>query len=418
MTDHILVFGAGYDIPARIRAAGKAAGRETVTTIMCWPSHLPKMDDTEEHARVVVVSPSASNEEWITLVCAIHAVQPVTRIGSFYDDCRPQAAVAAQVLGLPMHSPEVVELVSNKHLMRRRLAEKGLEHTPSEVVGSAEEVRRFAKGRGYPCVVKPLAGEASKGVSILRRASEATSAYRRAAGTGADGRVIVEEYFGGPQFSVESFSERREHVVVAVTRKYSDSASLVELGHVIPAPLEPEQSEAISAHVIGALDALEVEYGPTHTEIILTSLGPRVIETHLRTGGDEIWNLVTGATGIDLIEYQLRQVLGGDVLADLRATLASRDSAPRCEAIWYAGSPDAGTLVEIEGVDAALPPGVTVEVLRKPGAQLAGLQESDSRLAQARSHAATAEEAVSLARSAIEGLTFVTRVAPAHSDLI
>lgn len=217
---------------------------------------------------------------------------------------------------------------------------------------------------------------------------------------------------------MESFSEQGEHVVVTITRKYSDPRSLVELGHVMPAPLEPEQQTAIRAHVIGTLNALGVEFGPAHTEVVLTERGPRIIETHLRTGGDEIWNMVTDATGVDLIEAQLQQVLGEKVLAGLKVVLDDPDRTRRYEAIWYAGAPAAGTLAEVAGADAAHPEEVRLEVLGSPGAQLNGLQDSDSRLARARAHADTAEKAMTLAKAAIDGLTFVIRLPATQADFV
>ncbi|MET8975608.1 ATP-grasp domain-containing protein [Streptomyces sp. NPDC004539] len=414
MSEHVLVFGVGYDIPQRMRDSGEGV----VTSVMCWPEHLEKLDDPEGHARVVVLRPDAPDSEWLALAHAVHALHPVTRIGSFYDDCRRQAALVAQELGLETHSPERVELVGDKHAMRRRLAAAGVEDTASRVVGSVDALKEFAAEHGYPCVVKPVDGAASKGVSVLRAPQEAEAAFLRASGVGTGSRVTAEEFLTGDQYSVEAFSEKGEHVVLAITRKYSDPVSLVELGHVMPAPLEEAQRAAVERHVLAMLDALDVEFGPTHTEIILTPAGPRVIETHLRTGGDELWNMVTDVTGVDMIECQLRQVLGETVLPGVRATLADPGRTARCEAIWFAGAPSSGTLVEVTGVDAGLPAEVTLTVLGKPGARLGGLQNSFSRLAQARAHADTAQTAMELARQAIAGLSFIARHSGDQTELL
>ncbi|MFJ2821757.1 ATP-grasp domain-containing protein [Streptomyces toxytricini] len=407
MAEHVLVFGVGYDIPQRMRAAGAESGGGVVTSVMCWPEHLEKLDDAAEHARVIVLRPDATDSEWLALARAVHALHPVTRIGSFYDDCRPQAALVARDLGLDTHSPEVVEVVRDKHAMRQRLADTGVERTASAVVDGVDALKAFAAEHGYPCVVKPVDGAASKGVSVIHAPEEAEQAFLRAGGAGAGSRVAAEEFLSGDQYSVEAFSEKGEHIVLAVTRKFSDPVSLVELGHVMPAPLEPEQRTAIEHHVTAVLNALDVEFGPTHTEVILTPAGPRVIETHLRTGGDDLWDMVTGATGVDMIECQLRQVLGETVLPGVRAALADPGRTTRCEAIWFAGAPSSGTLVEVAGADAALPPKVALTVLGKPGTRLGGLQNSFSRLAYARAHADTADQALALARRTIANLTFV-----------
>ncbi|WP_424215825.1 ATP-grasp domain-containing protein (plasmid) [Streptomyces sp. BI20] len=418
MTEHVLVLGVGYDIPARMRAFGAETGREVTTSVMCWPEHLEKTDDVPEHARVLVLAPDAPVEEWIALARTVHALTPITRIGSFYDDCRPQAAAIARDLGLHTHTPEVVEIVLDKNAMRRRLAETDVEVTESAVVADPVEVTAFAERVGYPCVVKPLTGAASRGVSVLREPSGAAEALRRATEALPDPRALVEEYLDGPQFSVEAFSEDGEHVIAAVTRKYSEPVSLVELGHVMPAPLEPADEAAVRAHVTATLTALDIRFGPTHTEIILTPKGPRVIETHVRTGGDELFDMVTDATGVDMIECQLRQVLGEKVLPGIRAVLADPDRIRRAEAIWFAGAPTEGTLVEVLGADADRPEHVTLTVSGKPGTRLTGLQNSFSRLAWARAHGPDADSALTAARRTIEALTFVTRVPARTPDLL
>lgn len=417
MSEHILVFGLGFEIPARLRAVGEASGRKVVTSVMCLPEHLPKINDADRHARILVLDPEASDDEWVALAQAVDAMDAVTRVGTFYDDCRRQATVVAEALGLPTYAPDLVALVEDKHATRERLAKSGLEETPSAVVDSTEAVLAFAREHGYPCVVKPTTGTASKGVSIIHGPAESTPAFERAAGAARWQQVVVEEFLQGPQYSVEAFSEEGEHVVVAITQKYSDPVSLVELGHVMPAPLPPEEEETLVAHVVGALDALGIGHGPTHTEVILTDHGPRIVETHLRTGGDELWNMVTDATGVDLIEAQLRQVLGEKVLKGVRATLDDPNRRRSCEAVWFAGAPTGGTLVEVSGADTERP-GVTLETLRSAGTRLSGLEHSDSRLAQARAHADTAEEAMALAKEAIDSLSIVVKHSAVQTDYL
>ncbi|MFE9631400.1 acetyl-CoA carboxylase biotin carboxylase subunit family protein [Streptomyces sp. NPDC006463] len=191
---------------------------------------------------------------------------------------------------------------------------------------------------------------------------------------------------------------------------------MVELGHVLPAPLDPAAREAVEAHVTRVLDALGVEFGPTHTEIVLTDDGPRIIETHLRVGGDEIFNLAKDATGVDMIDFQARQAAGLKVLPDIRAVLES-DREPRCEAIWYTAPEVTGTFMGLAETD----PGRTdpaVTVLLPEGSELNGLAGSFTRIARARGTAPTAEEALDAARSTVGVLSFVFHVSPPSRDLV
>jgi hypothetical protein len=130
-------------------------------------------------------------------------------------------------------------------------------------------------------------------------------------------------------------------------------------------------------------------------------------------GGDEIWELVHGATGVDLIDAQLRQSVGEKVLSDVRQVLAT-PRPPRAEAIWFATPPPTGELVEVRGAEETGDAVVGVAVA--PGAVFAGLVSSYSRPASVRCGADTAEEAVRRARERVARMSFITRV-PAYRDV-
>jgi biotin carboxylase len=162
----------------------------------------------------------------------------------------------------------------------------------------------------------------------------------------------------------------------------------------------------------GACDhALGVEFGATHTEIVLAEAGPRVIETHVRMGGDEIPALSFDGTGVDLAEYVVRQTVGEKVLPEIRAVLAEERPA-RCSAIWFAAAPVAGVLADVSGLDeAGKAEGVTeVKLLARPGGTIGPLESLDSRVAYVRAVGRTADLAVNAARKAMAQLEFHLRV--------
>ncbi|MEU2393735.1 hypothetical protein [Streptomyces sp. NPDC007369] len=102
----------------------------------------------------------------------------------------------------------------------------------------------------------------------------------------------------------------------------------------------------------------------------------------------------------------------------MHAVLADAGRTTWSEAIRFAGAPSSGTLVEVAGADAALPPEVKLTLLGKPGTPLGSLQNSFSRLAHARAHADTPEQALALARQAIAGLTFLAGHPADQTDLL
>ncbi|MFH9233307.1 hypothetical protein [Streptomyces globisporus] len=174
-----------------------------------------------------------------------------------------------------------------------------------------------------------------------------------------------------------------------------------------PAPLESTDREAIGSHVARVLDALGVEFGPTHAEIVLTEEGPKIIETHLQVGGDDIFNLVKDAVGVDMLDFQTRQTFGEKVLPDIRAILES-DREPRCEAIRYTAPKAHGTFVGPADAE-AVTRNPDIAVLPTPGSALTG-HGSFARIARARASAPTAAAALERARSTVNALSFLFTV--------
>ncbi|WP_433547251.1 ATP-grasp domain-containing protein [Streptomyces sp. CA-294286] len=410
MSEHVLIVGPGRDFPARIRSARP----DTRTTVICQLDYIGKVRAPGENARVIGVRSDAPDQEWIDLAAAVHALHPFTRIGTFGERDQDHYAVIAEALGLSAHSTDTVSLVHDKEAMRVRLREAGVDSTRSARAADVAELRAFVEQCGLPCVVKPISSSGSAGVTKVRHESELADAFTRASASYlglTNAGVLVEEFLDGPQFSVEAFSELGEHQVVAVTRKFSDPRSFVELGHVSPAAVAADVSEQIHGYVSGVLDALGVEFGPTHTEIVLGDRGPRLIETHVRMGGDRIPDLVLEATGVDVDDCAARQTLGEKVLPDVRAALAE-DRPARSSAIWFASLDAAGVLDGVSGLDEARArPGVTeVAVLAREGAEVGRLETSESRVAYARALGETADEAVTAAREAVESLVFRLQV--------
>lgn len=411
MTEHVLIVGGGREIPGLIRDVG---GPDVATTILCRTDLVSKIRTPARHHRILALRSSAPDEEWIAVAAAVHARVPFTRVGTFGERDQDRAAVVAEALGLHCHTPRTIAYVHNKLAMRHRLAEVGVEVTPAAMVADAIALRAFISEYGTPCVVKPVQGAGSFGVSVVRQPDDIAAAFERACrdfDVIPDKGVLVERFHEGPQFSVEAFSEHGEHEILVVTGKYSEPVGFVEIGHVMPADIDARQAEEIHAHVREVLDALGISFGVTHTEIVLTTDGPRVIETHVRPAGDEIPYLVKNVTGVDIVDCVVRQTLGVPVLDEIRETLAAPSADRLAEAIWFAVPAARGTLIAVEGLEevSASPGVITAEVLLQVGDQIGSLDSSESRAAFVRAQGRDAAEAVKRAQEAVAGLSFIVR---------
>jgi ATP-grasp domain len=415
VAEHVLIVGREEGLARRYRGH---AGEVTVSVI-CRTEHLSRLGSPADCARVLALPADADLAEWVGLAQALHAVHPVTRVALFGEQDGDRAAAIGAALGVRAHSPETVRWVQDKGAMRARLRAAGVEDIPAGLVASRADLRAFAAEHGLPLVIKPNGGTASVGASVARNPADLDACFDRAAAEQGAFRapgVLAERFLAGPQFSIEGFAEDGEHVFAAITRKYSDPVTLVELGHVLPAPLPAADALSIQRYVRDVLTALGVRFGPTHTEFVLTSDGPRIIETHLRLASD-LSPMVPVVTGIDLVELQIRQTMGERVLAGIRRVLAQGPPGPaRCGAVWYANTDLRGQLVRLVGAEDPGPDAaVTVTPLLAPGAPLDGLASNYSRLAEAVAFAAQPDEALALARAAVARLRVVVHAAPAET---
>lgn len=399
MNTHLAVFGDPFDIAERAEAR---FGDAVWVTAFVQRSRLAGCDGLESAQAVIALADDATPEEWADAAAVIHAARPVTHGVALVDHLAVAAATALARIGVEFHSVEAMRNVCDKAAMRRALEQRGRYVLPHLLVDDPAQADAAAKEIGFPAVVKPLSGTGSAGVSIVHDLDELHAAYAAASESG-DATVLVERYLTGPQYSVEAMSENGAHVVLAVTRKYSDPQSLVELGHVMPAPLDDEQQAAIAACAANVLDDVALTFGPSHTEIVVAADGPMPIETHARVGGDDIWLMVHAATGVDLEEVQADQIFAEPVLDRIDSILADPHSAHPSQAVWFGATRTEGTFGGLSiPADVTDDERIEVTALIKPGTPMRPLESSKDRIFKVRAYAASPDEALELARSAAE----------------
>jgi biotin carboxylase len=407
----LLIIGGGSELQPQLRQVATRIPIPLQTAVICRAATLPHVQKPGENQALVVLNDACHTDQWLRAARLLHAEWPIAAVVSFADLDQDRAAAIAADLELPFHAPETVRVVHDKLAMRARLNECGLEKVPFGPIDSLEDLERFCADVGLPVIVKPSRGWASSGIGVIREPAELAGAYRRVAQAEPPlfgrSRPMAERYYQGREFSVEVITHAGRHHVFAITEKFSDEQTKVELGHVVPARLHPGEQALLVKHVGAALTALDIRTGPTHTEILLGAEGPVVIETHLRDAGDEIPRLVEDATGVNLAELFLRQVLGVDI--GTRPELLDRRTGPKYHAggsIAYLAPESHGTLARIDGWDAVRSrPGVQdAQQLVPDGTPLHGLTDSFARLGYVRVRAETSAEAVLLARDAVAGL--------------
>ncbi|MFH9134344.1 ATP-grasp domain-containing protein [Streptomyces sp. NPDC017524] len=347
--------------------------------------------DVVEHCSQLLLVDYQDVPTVTALVRALHEQRPFARVFTQTEAAQAVAGHLTDALGLPGNSERTTRLLHDKPALRALLNERGIGPVATVTRPTRAELHDFVKAAGA-AVLKPTMGSGSLGVRRIASVDEVDEAWAWREAFGLE-EFMAEEWLVGKELSVETFSRAGTHTVVAVTGKETGQG-VVELGHVVPAPLDDGELSAVASTVEALLDAVGLVDGPAHTELILTAAGPRVVESHSRRGGDRINDLVRLVHGVDLEEATYRLALGGDPLP--RPGKPDGAAAIR----FLVASP--GTVTSVTGTPRAEAADgvVQVDVQVEPGDRVHELRWSEDRCGYVVVHAADTETAVRRAAEA------------------
>lgn len=309
-------------------------------------------------------------------------------------------AVVAKELGLVGITEDTALKATNKAFMRQSLQEHGVPIPKFFRVSDPAQYEAAVSQMDGPFMVKPADNSGSRGIVKVedkkdREAVEKAYAYSRESSRSGD--VVVEEYMEGPEVSVETLTVNGECHVIQITDKLTTGAPhFVEMGHSQPTRLPAETANAICQVAKAANRAVGISQGPSHTEIIVTKTGPKIVELGARLGGDCITtHLVKLSTGVDMVECCIRLALGE--AAELAPTVK------KGSAIRYFRQ-KAGVVRAIDGIaDAQRLPGVhQISVVHGVGEAVHEIHSSADRMGFVIAQADSADAAVQIAEVALE----------------
>ena len=268
------------------------------------------------------------------------------------------AAMASRALGLRHNAPEAVAASVNKHRFRSTLAAAGVPGPGFALMALDEEPTEAARHLRYPCVLKPLALSASRGVIRVENAAQCVAARDRIArilaALGAEvpasarGHILIEDYVPGPELALEGLLEGGRLGVLALFDKPDplEGPYFEETIYLTPSRLAPALQNRIAAAVADAVNALGLAEGPVHAEVrIGNEARPVVIDLGARSIGGLCARTLRFGAGIRLEDLIVRHALGMARAPLARETLAA--------GVMMIPIPRAGTLRAVGGLDDA-----------------------------------------------------------------
>jgi len=239
---------------------------------------------------------------------------------TFWDDDVLLASRVRDALGGVGIPYEIARRVRDKHLFREFCRDNRLPHPGYALIDPAGDVAGAVKDLKFPLVIKPIFGSSSSYVVRVddMPSLEETVAYIAAnisvevepalySGT----EIMAEEYIDGNEVDIDILLQNGKFKFWSISdNNATREPYFVETGQCIPSRLSQPQQEELVAMAEEMLERFGVQHGCIHFEAKYGSRGPVPIEINLRMGGDEVYDFVRIAWGVDLVENAAKIATG------------------------------------------------------------------------------------------------------------
>ena len=324
---------------------------------------------------------------------------PLAAIVAAEDDFTPVAAAASKTLGLTHHPPEAVRSARNKAVMRQRLEAAGFPSSWFYVASFEDDSEAAAARARYPCVLKPLALSASRGViradtpeefgrawSRIRKILEQPDVVARSGNGVAE--ILIEAYMPGREVAVEGIVVGGELQTLAVLDKPDpmEGPFFEETILVTPSRFPESVQREIISCVQRCVAILGLDDGPVHAELRVDDGRASLLEIAPRSIGGRCSTILRFEPEATVEELILHHALGMSIHEYTRA--------PGAAGVMMLPIPEAGVLRGVGGSEEALDvPGIEgLEITIAVGQRVVPLPEGNRYLGFLFARAATSEQ--------------------------
>jgi len=348
-------------------------------------------------------------EQAVAAIVSFAADRPLDSIIAVDDSGSLLAARASAALGLAHNAPDAAEAARDKFVMRMLLARAGVPSPPFQRYSTGDDFHALAEQVEYPCVVKPLRLNGSRGVIRANNPPEFVAAASRLAAlletidpTPGPKPFLVEQFIPGFEVALEGLLDHGALQVLALFDKPDplDGPFFEETLYVTPSRLPEATQAAIARCATAAAAALGLREGPMHAELRVNNQGPWIVELAGRSIGGLCSKTLRFGTDASLEELILRQACG--------MPIESTDRTSAAGGVMMIPIPGAGLLKRVEGVaESAAVAGVEeIDITARIHYPIVPLPEGDSYLGFIFARGATPDEVEAALREAHRRLRF------------
>jgi biotin carboxylase len=236
------------------------------------------------------------------------------------DRAVPVVAAVAEARGLPGIGSEAAHRMTHKVAMRRVLADAGVPQPRFAALRTLSERRRAADEVGFPAVLKPADSGGQRGVFRVESLDDVEAHLHEALIASPTGEAILEEYVEGTEMNGIVIARDGDAFPLTLSDRLRPPGIGFGVGwiHVYPATVYGHQLEESEEVATRTVQALGLRTGIAFPQLIAAPDGRVVVvECAARIPGGQMADLVRVATGVDLVEVQIRMALGEELPDEL-----------------------------------------------------------------------------------------------------
>jgi hypothetical protein len=286
------------------------------------------------------------------------------------------AAQAAARLSLRFSPPAAVLAAKDKFLARERFKNAGLNTPEYRLVSNPVDLQLAVR---YPCVLKPTALSASRGVIRVDNPAQFLGAFERISALldgEPDHEIQAEDFIPGREFALEGLITGGRLQVLALFDKPDplDGPFFEETIYLTPSREPAAVRNAVFDTTQRAVAALGLTDGPIHAEMRVNDAGVWMLEVAARPIGGLCSRVLRFNSDTSLEELILRHALGENV--------SGYYLAPGAHGVMMIPIPRAGIYIDVSGLGQALQvAGIEdIVITAKPGQMMVPLPEGASYL--------------------------------------
>lgn len=303
MKQVFVILGAGFDQLPMIRRAREMG---LSTYVFDQDKNAPGVKEADYFANV-------STRDVLGIIQQIQYHKDIVGVCTMGSNIPEEVNDVAAYFDCPRTGKDVALLGANKLLQKERLQAAGIPTPWFAEVKTAQQLYDILRSSHKQMLIKPIDRSGARGVQFVDERGPYEEAFNLAKELSYSGRVMVEEFVAGRQYSVETVLSGFGAQSFTAQRIYE--GRLIESGAKMPVPKDIRISVEPLAERAAA--ALGIKDWTAKADIVIGKKGPQVIEMHARLSGEEFaGTLIPESTGVDIVRAAIQLALGEPVFIE------------------------------------------------------------------------------------------------------